>query len=97
MKQNYEVDEYGFLPEYRVLLITTSKRVIPKDLIYVGNYHSATLPEKEFIPHTRLNISNAFWKKNEDTIETEILRRYFLYNLRQCEAYQKNGFDSSSL
>lgn len=90
LKQKYEVDEYGFLPQYRVLLITTSKRVIPKDLIYVGNYISAKMPEKEFIPHTKLNISYISWKCKEDTIETEILRRYCLYNLRQCEVYQKH-------
>ena len=37
-KFKYEVDEYGFLPEYRILLLNTSKKIIPNNLIYVGNF-----------------------------------------------------------
>ena len=37
-KLKYEVDDSGFLPQYRIALINTSKRVIPKSLVFVGNF-----------------------------------------------------------
>ena len=45
-KINYQVDEYGFLPQYRLRLLNTSKRVIPAKLIYVGNFANAARPQK---------------------------------------------------
>ena len=88
LRCNYEMDEFGHLPEFRISLITTSKRMIPKKLIYVNNFGTTTPPEKEYVPHIKINIPCAPWKSGEDTIETNILKRYCLYNLRQCEAYQ---------
>ena len=61
-KLTYEVDEYGYLPEYRLTLLNTSKRVIPKKLIYVGNFPDAPRPQKEFIPHVKVNIGVIWWK-----------------------------------
>lgn len=39
-KIHYHVDAFGLLPQYRIELLNTSKRVIPPKLIYVGNYIS---------------------------------------------------------
>lgn len=53
---NYYPDEYGFLSVYRIALIKESKRSVPNDLIYVGNFSNAEPPYHEFIPHTKLDI-----------------------------------------
>ena len=55
-KINYQVDEYGFLPQFRAKLLNTSKRVIPTKLIYVGNFANAVHPQKEFVSHSKENI-----------------------------------------
>ena len=44
-KSKLEFDEFGLLPEFRIALITTSKRVIPKKLIHLGNFYDANPPE----------------------------------------------------
>lgn len=43
------------LPQYRVELLNTSKRIIPEKLIYIGNFVNAVRPQKEFVPHTKEN------------------------------------------
>lgn len=88
-KINYQVDEYGFLPEYRVTLLNTSKRVIPKKLIYVGNFANAVLPEKEFIPHAKINIMDVAWKRFDETFETRMIKLYCGHNLRELSIYTK--------
>lgn len=90
-KIDYQVDEYGFLPEYRITLIHTSKKVIPANLIYVGNFANAARPQKEFIPHVKVNIVAAAWKKFETTFETIVLKRYFGHNLRELSVYRDKG------
>ena len=40
-KIKYEVDEYGFLPQYRAILLNTSKRIVPQKLVYLGNFEDA--------------------------------------------------------
>ena len=84
---NYQVDEYGFLPEYRTTLLNTSKKVIPTNLIYVGNFLNAAPPQKEFIPHTKVNIATVAWKQFEETFETIVLKRYCGHNLRELCIY----------
>ena len=86
-KINYQVDEYGFLPEYRVLLLNTSKRVIPKKLIYVGNFANAIHPQKEFIPHSKENVVSVSWKQFGDTFETKMIKCYCGHNLRELSIY----------
>lgn len=86
-KMKYEVDEYGFLPEYRVKLISTSQRVIPKKLIYVGNFAEATMPKGEFIPHDKINLSAVAWK----SFEEDMLKRYFDHNKREATCYHRGN------
>lgn len=86
-KINYHVDEYGFLPQYRVTLLNTSKRVIPKKLIYVGNYVNTVCPQKEFIPHSKQNIVAVPWKQFDETFETKMIKLYCGHNLRELSIY----------
>ncbi len=84
----YHVDEYGFLPQYRAKLLTTSKRVIPRKLIYVGNFANAVRPQKEFVPHSKENVVSVSWKQFDETFETQMIKRYCWYNLRGLSIYK---------
>ncbi len=86
-KINYQVDEYGFLPEYRAILLNTSKKVIPSKLIYLGNFMGVTPPKKEFIPHSKHNIISVSWKKFDETFETKMIKQYCGHNLRELGIY----------
>ena len=87
-KINYQLDEYGFLPQYRVKLLNTSKRVIPTELIYVGNFANSICPQKEFIPHSKENIVSVAWKQFDETFETKMIKRYCGHNLRELSIYK---------
>ena len=86
-KMEYRVDEYGFLPQYRITLLNTSKNVIPSKLIYVGNFANTHPPRKEFIPHSKANISHVFWEKFDETFETKMIKLYCGHNLRGFSIY----------
>lgn len=86
-KMNYQVDEYGFLPQYRAKLLNTSKRVIPTKLIYVCNFANAARPKKEFIPHSKENVVTVSWKQFDETFETKMIKRYCGHNLRELSIY----------
>ena len=88
-KINYQVDEYGFLPQYRARLLNTSKRVIPQKLIYIGNFADAAQPQNEFIPHTKENIVSVAWKLFDETFETRMIKWYCGHNLRELSIYHK--------
>ena len=87
----YKVDEYGFLPEFRIELLNTSKKVIPQKLKYIGNYKNAMRPKKEFIPHSKFNIVAISWKEFDETFETKMVKKYCGHNLRQLSIYSKNN------
>ena len=91
----YGVDEYGYLPVYRVSLINSSKRVIPKTLIYLGNFVDAKLPKNEFIPHDKINIHAVSWKKHEQTFDSKMLKYYESFNLRKSAIYGNQSGDGS--
>ena len=86
-KINYQVDEYGFLPQYRVKLLNTSKRVIPTKLIYIGNFANAVYPQKEFVPHSKENVVSVSWIQFDETFETKMIKRYCGHNLRELSIY----------
>lgn len=83
----YQVDEYGFLPQYRIMLLNTSKRVIPSKLSYIGNYIHAIRPQSEFVPHSKDNIVPVFWEKFDETFETKMIKLYCGHNLREFSVY----------
>ena len=86
-KINYQVDEYGFLPQYRIRLLNTSKKLIPSKLIYIGNFADPNPPRIEFIPHSKGNISAVFWKNFDETFETKMIKQYCGHNLRELNIY----------
>lgn len=87
----YAVDDYGFLPQYRAKLLNTSKRVIPSKLLYLGNYIDAIRPKNEFIPHVKENIVALSWKNSNQTFETQLIKKYCGYNLRELSIYKKGN------
>lgn len=50
---------------YTMKLINTSKRIIPKKLIYIGNFKNAKTPEDELVEPEQLNIWACSWKNIE--------------------------------
>lgn len=86
-KINYQVDEYGFLPQYRAKLLNTSKRVIPGKLLYVGNFENAVRPQKEFVPHSKENVVSVSWKQFDETFETKMIKLYCGHNLKELSIY----------
>lgn len=79
-------DEFGFLPIYRLELLNTSKRIIPKNLIYVGNYKNVVPPQLEFVPED-ISIPGFTWK----SFDNIMIERYCGYNLGQYEIYSKKN------
>ena len=91
MKINYEVDEYGYLREFRLNLGFTSDKNIPSSMFYIGNFSGAALPDKEFVPHSKTNISLVYSKKMDEEIENEVILSYLYHNLKQAPIYQKDN------
>ena len=86
-KVKCEVNEYGVLPEYRVKLLSTCKRVIPKSLIYVGNFADAVPPKQEFVPFSKINIRTERWGENGRSFENIMQQLYHAHNLHELEVY----------
>lgn len=86
---SYEVDDYGFLPQYRVKLVITSKSSLNKGLEYLGNFAEAALPAKEFIPHIKENLLSVPWKQFGVTFEEKMIQQYCGHNLRELRIYKK--------
>lgn len=82
---SYPVDEYGYLPIFRLELLNTSPKAIPRTLIYVGNFSQTLPPEKEFVPFSMANLPVASWGE----LEEKMLRMYCGHNLRGLPIYPK--------
>ena len=87
-KMQFETDEFGLLPEYRVLLLNTSKRIIPKNLIFLGNYQNTMQPKKEFVPFSNINLPVVGWSPKMEPLDEKIIRWYEGHNLRRLSIYQ---------
>lgn len=85
-KIKYEVDEFGFLPQYRMTLISTSKRIIPKSLIFLGDFQRVKPPQLEFVPHCELSIPSINWKM----FDKEIIDALYGHNFRQYQIYSQH-------
>lgn len=88
MKAELEFDEYGYLPEFRIELLNTSKRSIPKKLIYIGNFKDTTPPKIEYIWKNKISIPAMSWEKFNKTIDMHLIEKYFKFNKRQAKIYQ---------
>ena len=78
------IDENGYLSEYRFAMITQTKRVIPKNLIYVGNFAGAKRPAKDYVSQWEAEITAYVWKD----LEEKMLRNYC--NVPQGENSPRN-------
>ncbi len=89
-KLKYEVDDYGYLPQFRAELNNNTKKIIPQKLLYIGNYKNAKPPLKEFIHHEKMNTPLFIWKEFDGVPQFEegIIKCYTRYNLRQSSAYR---------
>ena len=70
------IEENGWLADYRLELYNTSKRIIPKKLVYIGRFGPITYPEKEYIndsPYAYLSYTGFQWK----WFDKSIMDRYF--------------------
>ena len=74
-----ERDDFGYIPNYRIVLSFTSKRNIPKEMIYLGNFE--LLPPK--INYTAEKAQQILWKFAEKII----IDRYVSFNLRKSPLY----------
>jgi hypothetical protein len=82
----YVTDEYGYLPVYTVVIITTSWRSIPKRLMYLGNFHRATPPINEYQGGIfEQNGIAVFWKD----LESRLTEAYIGHNMRERDIYKK--------
>lgn len=87
-KLTYTVDEYGYLPQFRVLLVLAAGKCIPPDCVYVGSFPETTSPEIEFIPHSEFNLRMIFCKKNATLLDRILSEAYHGHNLRTLNRYQ---------
>ena len=87
----YTVDEYGYLPQFRVLLVLAAGKCVPPDLVYVGSFPDAAHPKIEFIPHTEFNLRMIFCKKNSTLLDRILSIAYQGHNLRTLKRYQNNN------
>ncbi len=88
-RRSYQVDEYGFLPQYRVILPNISSKVMTSELVYIGNYMDAVPPRNEFVPHSKMNIPDVLWSKQKESFEGKLIKRYCQHNLRELSIYKK--------
>ena len=84
-KKQYFRDEYGHLPHHQMAIANTSKRIIPKNLIYLGNFVNVTPPAIDNPPTHEMNISLFVWK----TLEKQLIDVYHYFNLRESKLYSK--------
>ncbi len=89
-KLNYQVDEFGFLPEYRIQLINFTKKYTSDKLQYVNSFPNAAAPQNEFIPHSVYNIPLFSWKNKFTTFDKRIIDLYCGHNLRELSIYKKS-------
>ena len=76
-----ELDEYGFLPQFEIELLNTSKKSIPKKLVFVGNFTNAAPPPKEFVPQIKISTRTIAWEKFGETFESLLIKSYCDFNL----------------
>lgn len=63
--------------EFRMLLLNTSKRIIPKKIQYIGNFEDLHPPKDEFIVGEKVMLGRVVWKG----FEKRIIDLYLKYNI----------------
>lgn len=73
---NVKPDKYGMIPIYRSSICTSSKRSIPKKLIYIGNFPGILPPADETLGYEKVYMIGPWWHNFEE----DIIDDYFIYN-----------------
>lgn len=62
--------------EYRILLLSTSKRIVPiKKLRFIGNFPDLIPPKNEYIIHDKVSTATCKWSNFEESV----IDKYYLY------------------
>jgi len=86
-QKQYFRDEYGHLPHHQMAIANTSKRIIPKSLVYLGNFEGPIPPAIDNPPTHEMNISLFVWK----TLEQRLINVYHYFNLRESQIYSRKS------
>lgn len=78
------LDDFGYSPHYKVGIIATTPKSIPKKLTYVGCFPNVAPPPIEYVPKNDSGIFSVTWKNFEQTL----LDRYYKFNLRHSSIYE---------
>ena len=73
---NVKPNKRGMIPIYRTAIHTTSKRSIPKKLIYIGNFPGIIPPADETLGYEKVYMIGPWWHNFEE----DIIDDYFIYN-----------------
>ena len=84
--KEYKRDEYGFLPQYRFVLVRQVSKAVPKHAFYIGHFIHAKRPDNEFVPHSKINIIDC---PRYEPLETWLIERYCNHNNRELSIYQR--------
>ena len=95
-KQTFEVDEYGYLPRFRTMIIPRAGIQIPEGLNYVGTFPDAKKPAIDYVPAFTFNLRKIFWKKDAAVFEMVLINAYIGFNLRTLEIYKKEKLPGNS-
>lgn len=74
--RRFDVDESGRLDEYRIYLINTSKRIIPKKLIFLGNFSVENPPKNDYEQSGDFCYRGYLWK----FLESNMIDSYLTFN-----------------
>lgn len=61
---------------YRRKMVSTSKRIIPKKLIFIGSFPYLKLPDNELIREDKISISSCHW----NLFEENAINDYLMFN-----------------
>lgn len=70
------VNQMERCPSYTIELINTSSRVIPKSLVYLGNFPDLAPPDVEFLSHDSREVDGFLWKWFDECM----IDRYLKFN-----------------
>jgi len=86
IKQDDYFIRKGFIPCFKAVLINSSKRIIPKKLIFCGNFENVRLPEVEY-DWGKGRQPALSWNRFENTLISD----YFGFNHRQYVRFQQDN------
>lgn len=83
-KVEFFPDEYGYLYEYQIGIVFTTRRTVPDEFEYLGNFN-VSKPKDEYVPFSEINIDTVYWKSFFDKVE----KSYNDYNLGNSDIYNE--------